>query len=185
MVEKAVVALDPESGKMLWEKRHTTQYDINPNTVLYNNGYLYTFSGYGTGGQMFEIAPDGLSAKKVWDNSEPDNQMAGAVLVDGYIYSSGHRDRGWACVDWKTGEVKWSSRDYFGKGPIIFADGMLYIYSEKGDVVLAKPNPSAFEPVSVFEMMDGSGSHWAHPVIKNGRLYVRHGDVMNVYDISR
>ena len=185
MVEKAVVVLDPESGKMLWEKRHTTQYDINPNTVLYNDGSLYTFSGYGTGGQMFEIAADGLSAKKVWDHSEPDNQMAGAVLVDGFIYSSGHRDRGWACVDWNTGEVKWTSRDYFGKGPIIFADGMLYMYSEKGDVVLAKPNLSEFEPVSVFEMMDGSGSHWAHPVIKNGRLYVRHGDVMNVYDISK
>lgn len=184
MTEKAVVALEPASGEVLWQQPHVTQYDINPNTILYQDGYLYTLSGYGTGGQMFALTADGKSAQKVWVNETPDSQMAGAVLVDGYIYSSGHKNRGWACSAWKTGAVQWQSRDYGGKGPIIFSDGMLYLYSEKGDVVLAKPNPEKFEPVSAFVMQDGSGEHWAHPVIKNGRLYIRHGDVMNVYDIS-
>ena len=185
MTEKSVVALDPESGTMLWQKSHVTQYDINPNTVLYKDGFLYTFSGYGTGGQMFEISENGQNAKKVWANNEPDNQMAGAVLIDGHIYSSGHKKRGWACVDWTSGDVLWKSRDYGGKGPIIFSDGLLYMYSERGDVVLARPNPQKFDPISAFKMNDGSGEHWAHPVIKDGRLYIRHGDVMNVYDIQK
>ncbi len=184
MTEKAVIALDPQSGSVLWEQPHITRYDINPNTVLYHDGYLHTFSGYGTGSQMFDIAADGKSLKKVWANDTPDNQMAGAVLLDGYVYSSGHNNRGWACYDWKTGAVQWQSRDYGGKGPIIYSDGLLYLYSEKGDVVLAKPNPQKFDPISAFKMQDGSGEHWAHPVIKNGRLYIRHGDVMNVYEVS-
>ncbi|MBN1465586.1 PQQ-binding-like beta-propeller repeat protein, partial [candidate division KSB1 bacterium] len=184
MTEKAVVALAPESGTMLWSLPHVTQYDINPNSVLYKDGYLHAISGYGTGGQLFKIAADGKSATKIWANEVPDSQMAGAVLVDGYLYSSGHQNRGWACVEWMSGDVKWQSRDYGGKGPIIFADGMLYLYSEKGDVVLVKPNPDKFEPISAFKMNDGSGEHWAHPVIKDGRLYIRHGDVMNVYDIA-
>ena len=58
------------------------------------------------------------------------------------------------------------------------------MYSEKGDVVLAKPNPNKFEPISAFKMEEGSGEHWAHPVVKNGRLYIRHGDVLHVYDVD-
>ena len=61
---------------------------------------------------------------------------------------------------------------------------MLLMYSEKGDVVLAKPDPERFEPVSAFKMEKGSGPHWAHPVVKKGRLYIRHGDVLHVYDVA-
>jgi hypothetical protein len=76
------------------------------------------------------------------------------------------------------------SRDLGRKGNIIFADGMLYIYSEKGDVALVKPNSERFEIISSFKMENGSGEHWAHPVIRNGRLYVRHGNELNIYDIA-
>jgi hypothetical protein len=62
---------------------------------------------------------------------------------------------------------------------------MLYCYSERGDVALVKPNPQKFEVVSSFRIRKGSGEHWAHPVIRDGRLYVRHGDALMVYDISR
>jgi len=184
MTEKSLVAINPQSGALLWKQPHVTQYDINPNTPLYKDDLIYSFSGYGTGSQMFKITADGKSATKVWANDTPDNQMAGAVLINGYIYTSGHKNRGWGCLDWKTGKLKWQSRDYGGKGPIIFSDGMLFMYSEKGDVVLAKPDPERFEPVSAFKMEKGSGPHWAHPVVKKGRLYIRHGDVLHVYDVA-
>ena len=184
MTQKSLVAIDPTTGDLMWRQGHTTRYDIHPNTPLYKDGLIYAFSGYGTGSQMFKISPDGKSASKVWANDTPDNQMAGAVLVDGMIYTSGHQNRGWGCVNWKTGDLVWNSDEYGGKGPIIFSDGLLYMYSEKGDVVLAKPNPTKFEPLSAFKMEEGSGQHWAHPVVKNGRLYIRHGDVMHVYDVA-
>lgn len=185
MTQKHVVGVDAETGKFLWEQPHHTRYDINPNTPLYSNGLLYTNSGYGTGSQMFELSADGTSIKKLWDNEIPDSQMAGMVLVDGYIYASGHSNRGWACVDWQSGELQWQDRDLGGKGPIIFSDGLIYIYSEKGDVALVNPNPQKFDVISSFEVTEGSGPHWAHPVIDNGRLYIRHGDVLLVYDISK
>jgi len=183
-MQNSLVAVDAKTGALFWRQPHKTRYDINPNTPLYHNGMVMSFSGYGTGNQMFRLAPDGKSADKVWANDTPDNQMAGAVLMDGFVYTSGHNHRGWACLDWNTGDLKWQSRDYGGKGPIIFSDSLLYFYSEKGDVVLAKPNAQKFEPVSAFTMQDGSGAHWAHPVICNGRLYIRHGDVLHVYDIA-
>jgi len=70
------------------------------------------------------------------------------------------------------------------KGNIIYADGMAYCYSEKGEVGIVKLTPDAFEVVSSFKIDLGSSQHWAHPVIRDGRLYVRHGDALMVYDIS-
>jgi hypothetical protein len=63
---------------------------------------------------------------------------------------------------------------------------MLYIYSEQpGFVGLVKPNPEKFELVSSFQITEGNGPCWAHPTINDGRMYIRHGDVLMVYDIKK
>jgi len=111
--------------------------------------------------------------------------MGAVVLVDGYIYGSGHNRRGWNCLDWSTGKVQFSARQVGHKGNIILADGLLYLYSERGDIALVKPNPQELEVVSSFRIREGSGEHWAHLVIKAGRLYIRHGDALMVYSISQ
>lgn len=67
-------------------------------------------------------------------------------------------------------------------GVVIAADGMLYVYAQDGKMYLAKPNAAAFEPVSQFAVSEGTNEHWAHPTIANGRLYVRHGDALVVYE---
>ncbi len=185
MTAKSVVGIDADKGEYLWRASHVTDYDVNANTPLYHNGYIYTVSGYGTGSQMFKLSDDGKSVKLTWSQRELDSQFGAAVLVNGYIYGSGHSNRGWHCLDWKTGKVQFSQRAIGNKGNIIFSDGMLYCYSERGDVALVKPNPKKFEIVSSFKIKEGAGPHWAHTVIKNGRLYVRHGDALMVYNIAR
>jgi outer membrane protein assembly factor BamB len=184
MTGKSFVGIDADTGEYLWRHSHVTDYDVNANTPLYHNGFVYTVSGYGTGGQMFELSEDGTSVKRVWSQTKLDSQMGASVLVDGYIYGSGHNGRGWHCLSWKTGEVQYTARKIGSKGAIIFADGMMYCYGENGDVGLVKPNPQEFEVVSSFRVKKGSGEHWAHPVIKDGRLYIRHGDALMVYHIG-
>jgi len=185
MTAKSLVGFDATTGKFLWSKPHITSYDVNPNTPLYKDGYIYTVSGYGTGGQMFKLSDDGNSIEKVWEQKILDSQMGGVVLVDGYIYGSGHKKRAWYCVDWKTGEVKFSEKVLGNKGNIIYADGLMYCYSEKGDMGLVKPDPAKFDVISSFKITRGSAQHWAHPVIKDGRLYVRHGNALMVFNIAR
>jgi len=185
MTGKSVVGIDADSGKYLWRNAHITDHDVNANTPLYLEGYIYTVSGYGTGGQMFKLSPDGDKINLVWAKSDLDSQMGAAILVEGKIYGSGHKNRGWFCIDGKTGNVLFRARELGNKGNIIFSDGMLYCYSEKGDIALVKPNSQRFEVVSSFKIKKGSGPHWAHPVIKNGRLYIRHGEVLLVYSITR
>ncbi|NQT79534.1 MAG: PQQ-binding-like beta-propeller repeat protein [Candidatus Aminicenantes bacterium] len=185
MTAKSVVGIDADTGEYLWRHSHVTDYNVHANTPLYHNGYLYTVSGYDTGGQMFKLSEDGKGVRRVWSQETLDSQMGAVVLVDGYIYGSGHQNRGWHCLEWKTGKVRYTAREIGNKGAIIFSDGMMYCYSERGDVALVKPNPQKFEVVSSFQIKKGSGEHWAHPVVKDGRLYIRHGDALMVYHIAK
>ena len=184
MTQRSLVGLDADTGEYLWRQSHVTDYDVNANTPIYRDGEVLTVSGYGTGSQLFRISRDGSRVERVWGQSRLDSQMGAAVVVDGFIYGSGHNSRGWHCVDWNSGKVRYSARKIGNKGNIILADGLLYCYSERGDVALVRPNPDEFEVISSFRVREGSGPHWAHPVIKDGRLYVRHGEVLQVYDIS-
>ena len=133
---------------------------------------------------MLKLSADGSRVSPVWKSRTLDSQFGGAVLLDGYLYGSGQNSRGWHCLDWRTGEVNNTSGDLGRKGAIIFADGLFYLYSERGDVGLVRPDPSKFEVISSFKVTMGTEQHWAHPVISNGRLYIRHGEALMVYDIS-
>jgi outer membrane protein assembly factor BamB len=185
MTQKSVVGLDAGTFDFLWSYPHVTRWDVNPNTPIYHNGQVYTLSGYGTGGQLFNLAADSKSMTSVWAEKTLDSQMGAAVLIEGNIYGSGHNNKGWHCVEWATGKVQYTARELGNKGNIIYSDGLLYLYSEQGDVGLVKANPAKFEVISSFSITVGSGPHWAHMVINNGRLYVRHGGVLMVYNISK
>ena len=71
------------------------------------------------------------------------------------------------------------------KGSIISAEGLLYLYDERrGYVGLVRANPKKFDLISSFRIREGSRPTWAHPVIHNGNLYIRHGEALMVYDIK-
>ena len=78
--------------------------------------------------------------------------------------------------------MKWNAPDT-KMGVVVAADGMLYVYTQDGTVVLVQPSPDGYKPAGQFTISAGTNEHWAHPTIVNGRLYVRHGDVLLVYDV--
>jgi hypothetical protein len=108
--------------------------------------------------------------------------MGGAVLLNGYIYGSGDKDRSWQCLDWKTGEKKYSSTEV-GKGAVIAVNNKLIGYSETGDLFMADADPSGLKVNARVKVTLGSEQHWAHPVVNNNVLYLRHGNVLIAYKI--
>jgi len=183
MMQKSIQGYDATTGKFLWSFRHITEYDINPNTPYYKDGFLYCTSGYGTGGVMLKLSPDGSSISEVWKNDVPDPKFGGFVVLNGRIYATGDYNRRLFCIDWQTGKELFSLRQ-LAPGNVIANDGFLYIYSETGTVSLVRPAIASFEIISSFKVPLGSGTHWAHLVINNRRLYVRHGESLMVYDIA-
>jgi outer membrane protein assembly factor BamB len=191
-----IFGVDPSNGEILWKVAHDQSSDPNMRryelikctTPLYKDGMVYVTGGYDTGGMMVKIGEDGKSASVVWTDSVLDDHHGGVVLLNGYIYGSNwlsNADGNWCCIDWNTGKKMWEEH-WQCKGSVISAEGLLYIYDEKrGNVGLVKPNPEKFELVCSFQVTQGdAGPFWAHPVIHNGILYIRHTNALMAYDIK-
>ncbi|HSM46502.1 MAG TPA: PQQ-binding-like beta-propeller repeat protein [Draconibacterium sp.] len=188
-----LIAVVPETGEIAWNYRYHNPEKWDPNggliwtnTPVFKDNRIFLTMGYDYNAKMLQMAADGKSVSEVFTDTIFDNHHHGVILTDGYLYGSNWTDnkRGkWVCMKWDTGEIIYEN-EWDTKGALIMADGMLYAYNEKGNVGLIKPTPEGFKPVSEFKITKGAGPHWAHPFIANGKLLLRHGDVLMVYDIK-
>jgi len=178
-----VLGIHAETGEMLWAHPNTNRHQVHANTPVYSDNRILVTSGYGQGSTMLQLTDGGRSIEEVWFSSELDNRIGGMVKVGNYIYGSGDANRFWFCANWETGEIKWQESG-FANGVTIANDGMLYIYTDRGDMVLAQATPEKFDIVSRFSITLGTDQHWAHPIIYNGVLYVRHGDTLMAYKVK-
>lgn len=190
--DTAMVGVDAESGKLLWRYRPeiALRTAVIP-TPIYHDGCVYMSAGYGAGCECVRLERDGgaFRAKKIFSNKVMVNHHGGVVLVDDYLY--GYSDNGrWTCQDFKTGKVVWNSSK-LDKGSLTFADGHLICYGEgKGTVVLVEATPSGWNESGRFslpkesEIRSPSGRFWTHPVVANGRLYLRDQDLIFCFDVK-
>jgi len=183
MTENNILGIDADNGKFLWSYGHTNAYSVHANTPIYHDGSIYCFSGYGRGGVKLRLLDDGSKIRNEWINRTMDSRMGGAVLVDGLIFGSGDYNRQWQCIDWETGKQKYTSTAV-GKGVSVYADGLIYCYSDRGEIAILKPGSNAFTLQGKGKVTYGSEQHWAHPVIHDDRLYVRHGKSLIAYVIK-
>ncbi len=182
MLANNIVGLNAKNGKLLWKHPHSNKWKAHAVTPIHHEGMIYCTSGYGFGGVMLKLNNSGTSVQKVWTNKDLDCHHGGVVMVDGQIYGTSHRGA-WVCLDWKNGTVKYKERG-IGKGSCIYADGMLYGYSEKGTCGLIKTSSSGYDLRSSFKINQGSGEHWAHPVVAGGVMYIRHGNTLMAYKLK-
>ncbi|WP_171596232.1 PQQ-binding-like beta-propeller repeat protein [Marinifilum caeruleilacunae] len=181
--EHALLGIETKTGKTLWTHlQDTTKGDVNGNTPIYEDGFLYYVTGCGNGTVKLKVEEEGAKITEVWKNEELDNIMGGVVKLNGKLIASGHRKKVWKSVDAETGETRDTLK--FGRGASIAADGMLYCYNERGQVGLVAVSPEKMELVSKFKVTKGTKEHFAQPVIANGVLYIRHGDALMAYDIK-
>jgi len=187
MTDHGVVAFSAADGRVLWQHPYKNFRENHPVMPIYSAGRLYVTSGYGKGAIGLVLADDGKSVTQVWEEPRQDPVHGQAVLVDGCVYASSHQKANgrWSCVEFKTGKLLWENPCIGKGGSVIYADGLLYCYSEDGVVGLVRPSPEKCEIVSTFNLTKGDGPHWAHPAIANGRLFIRHGDALMCYDIAQ
>ncbi|MDH6303723.1 outer membrane protein assembly factor BamB [Parabacteroides sp. PF5-5] len=198
---KSVFGVNPETGDIDWTFREWAPPareggrggdwpNIAPNSPLYKDGRIFFCHGYDIGAYMLQLNDDLSGVTLLWNNNDLDTHHGGYVLVNDIIYGSNwinNNQGNWVAVDWNSGETKyeeaWSGGK--GKGSVVSADGMLYCYDERrGGVGLVRPTANKFDVVSEFRITKGEGPHWAHPVIVNGILYIRHGSALMAYKIK-
>jgi outer membrane protein assembly factor BamB len=181
-----VAGIDANSGKKLWSSDFSGKTAVIPTPIVHGNS-VYVASGYGVGCKLIHIDA-GNNVQEAWANTNMINHHGGVVLVNEHLY--GYSDKGgWTCQDRKSGEVKWAEKK-LGKGAIHCADGMLYLLEEaSGSVVLIDATPSGWsehgrlkiDPQTTQRKPDGK--IWTHPVVSNGRLYLRDQEILVSYDV--
>lgn len=182
---RSVIGVRASDGRFLWDNSGSANGTANCSSPLTYKNMIFSASGYGRGGAMLQLtSQDGLtSAKQVYHTRNMKNHHGGMVILDGYLY--GYNDGGGlTCLELKTGQVAWKNRSV-GKGAVAYADGHIYLRSEAGPVALVVASPKSYVERGRFKQPNRSGRRaWPHPVIADGRLFLRDQDLLLAYDLK-
>ncbi len=189
-----VFAIVPETGEVAWQYKFVDDGEefnrrgtITPNSAITSNNEIFISRGYDQYGVMLQVSEDGKSVSEKWRTEIMDTHHGQYVHIGEYIYGSNwiNNSKGnWVCIKWDTGEAMYEET-WKTKGPIVYADGKLYCWEERtGNFALVNATPEKFDIISSFKVEYGNGPHWAHPFIADGKLLLRHGGVLMVFDIK-
>jgi outer membrane protein assembly factor BamB len=185
---KSLVGLDAKSGNVLWKSSWPGRTAVVP-TPVFNDGKVYIASGYSVGSKLVNVGT-GNRVSDIWVNKVMKNHHGGVILYGDHLY--GYSDGGgWVCQNFATGKEIWSEKRALGKGCLTIAEGMMYCVDEgRGDVALAAASPKGWKQSGKFKLQPQSsvrsrrGKIWTHPVVSNGKLYLRDQEHIYCHDIS-
>jgi len=189
---RGIVSVAADDGRVLWTYNRVANGTANIPTPIVKGDHVFCSSGYGTGAALLRILPEagGLRAEEVYflDAKELQNHHGGMILVGDHVYCGhGHNNGFPMCVEMLSGKRLWKEQRGAGTGSaaVAYADGRLYFRYESGEMALVEADPAEYRLVSQFTLASVKGKSWPHPVIADGRLYIRDQDTLLCYDIRR
>ena len=191
-----VIGVDAASGKLLW------QYKARPAAggvaqipiPIVTEDRVWVSCSYAGGSALLQIVKEGGKFKanelKLYRKRELNNHHGGMVQVGDYAYFGHNQNDGNpVCVNLKTGAIQWGPEQNpegcDGSAAVLYADNRLYYRYQNGMLVLMEPSPEKLKVISSFKLPEPSGKeHWAHPVIADGRLYIRDQEKLHCFDVK-
>jgi len=181
LTKSHIVALNTK-GEQLWTSEFVPRLDITPAIpVFVAPDLIFVSASYDAGAKMVRMKPEGdsVAVETVWEGRQMRNHFNASVAVSKHLY--GFDKATLKCLEAETGDELWAKRG-MGKGSLIVADGLLFILSERGKLVLAEATPEAYRELGSREAL--TGRCWTQPTLLNGRLYVRNDKEIACYDVS-
>ncbi len=190
----ALVGVSAKDGKLLWKYSRNRNGTANIPTPIVKGDLVFSSTGYGAGSALLRLVPDGdggVEAKEEYflNAGTLQNHHGGMVLVGDHVYCGHAHNEGFPiCVELKTGKVAWRQRRGPGSGSaaVVYADGHLYFRYQNNVVALIEASPDGYKLKSKFSLPSDTGNPgWQHPVIADGKLYLRGATTLLCYDIKR
>ncbi len=182
--DRGLIAVDPPTGKVLWE--HGEAMPGAPRTIqphVVGDRQLAVGTLAGTGVSLIDVTHDGdaWNVTDRWASKDLKPEFPDLVIHQGYAY--GFDVSLFCCLDLATGKRTWKAGRY-GRGQVVLlADqSLLLVISEGGEMILLAANPKRHEELSRFRVL--GGKTWNHPVLAQGRLYVRNAEEMACFDLE-
>ncbi len=190
-----VVGVHAKTGKVLWQYTRIMNGTANIPSPVVKGDLVFCSTGYGAGAALLKLVPgpgETVTVKELkhYSGGELQNHHGGMVPVGDYIYLGSQHNSGFpACVEFKTGEIKWKQEQGAaggaGSAAVAAADGMVYFRYENGVMALVKADPEQFTLVSSFKLPQPSGKpSWPHPAIANGKLFIRDQDKLHCFELK-
>jgi outer membrane protein assembly factor BamB len=178
----SVFGVSLQDGKYLWQYKAPANGTANCCAPIVDGDYVFASSSYGTGGGLAHVTGGGDSpqVEQVYFEKKMACHHGGIVKIGEYMYSNG--GGALICMHFQTGKIAWQARSV-GKGSLLAADGMLYLFSEGHEVAIAEATPEEYREKGRFKIGSHGRPSWAHPVVAGGRLYLRDQEWLGVYDI--
>lgn len=161
-----LVAVNPQTGKQLWQFPWDTSYDVNAADPIQFGEHVFISSNYGRGGALLKVS--GGQPSVIWQNRNMRNHFNSCVLVGSQLY--GNDENTLKCIDAATGQERWRSRG-MGKGGLIAADGKLIVMTERGELLVVQATPERYTELARARVLDGTC--WTAPTLANGMIYAR------------
>jgi outer membrane protein assembly factor BamB len=182
-----LVGVEAKTGRFLWKYEKTKgSMGMSMATPVAGDGYVYSgATRVGAGAVRLAAAQGSVTAEEAYFDPKLPSAIGGTVLVGPYLYGT---SQAMMCVEFKTGQIKWTERS-IGAASLAYADGLLYLHGEGGEVALVEASPEAYKEKGRFTPPNAPAhpnqmeKSWAYPVIADGRLYIRDLDTMWCYDI--
>ncbi|QDU20537.1 PQQ-binding-like beta-propeller repeat protein [Urbifossiella limnaea] len=197
--KSGVVGVHADTGKLLWQYKEQGAIGSVaqiPTPVIYENKVWVSCSYTKPGGAaLLELSPVGkdkieVKTIKTYEKPELNNHHGGMILVGKHVFFGHEQNKAFpACVDITTGEIAYKEEKMppgtSGSVAITFADGRLYYRFQNHVLALVEPDPTAFKMVSSFRLPEPSNKEsWAHPVVANGKLYIRDQDKLHCFNLK-
>jgi outer membrane protein assembly factor BamB len=192
LLSNGLAGVRAKDGALMWrygEKDHFKGNTANIPTPIVKGDEVFAAAGYGRGAGLVRLtkSDDGIKATEVYFNKELNNKHGGVIALGEHVYADAD-DRGTPqCAEWATGKVAWKrqgGRQGRGSASLTSADGLLVIRYQDGWVHLVEAGAGKpYAEISQFKIANSDSNSWAHPVVLDGKLYIREKGVVWCHDI--
>lgn len=191
LLGQGLVGIRAKDGEYLWGYEDVANNVANIPTPIAIDDMVFCSTGYGTGSALLDLKKRGnrivATERYFLDARTFQNHHGGVILANGHLYAGHRHGEGFPiCVELETGKVIWGG-DFRGPGggsaAIAMADGHLVFRYQDGTVAWIEATPQEYRLKGEFKPEYQERESWAHPVIVDGRLYLREQDKLMCYDL--